>query len=165
MLTSSCKSKGRRLAQRIVDVLLERFPKLQPDDVRATPSGVNGPDVQLSPAARRKFPFAVEAKNVESLALKESWAQARAHSALTGLTPLLVFSRNRSAPCVILRLGDALRTGTSPDTVAVRRGRGLNLHSCDKPVAFDYDDTILFLDTLDGFMDRFAPVRDEGVGA
>ena len=51
MKTQSCKSKGRRLQQKVVADVLAAFPHLQPDDVRSTSMGCGGEDVQLSPAA------------------------------------------------------------------------------------------------------------------
>jgi len=63
--TSSAKAKGRRLQQKVRDLILETFSELEEDDVRSTSMGAGGEDVQLSPLARRKFPFSVECKNVE----------------------------------------------------------------------------------------------------
>jgi len=63
----SRKQKGRRLQQAVRDLILENFKELEPDDVRSTPMGVSGTDVQLSPAARRLFPYSTECKNTERL--------------------------------------------------------------------------------------------------
>ena len=50
MKTSSAKAKGRRLQQKVRDLLLETFTELEPDDIRSTSMGVSGEDLQLSPA-------------------------------------------------------------------------------------------------------------------
>ena len=47
MKTSSAKAKGRRLQQKVRDLLLETFTELQPDDIRSTSMGVSGEDLQL----------------------------------------------------------------------------------------------------------------------
>ncbi len=66
MRTSSAKAKGRRLQQKVRDLILETFSELEEDDVRSTSMGASGEDVLLSPLARKKFPFSVECKNVEA---------------------------------------------------------------------------------------------------
>ncbi len=67
MKTSSCKAKGRNLQKWVRDLILESFPSLEADDVRSTSMGAGGEDVQLSPAARKLFPYSLECKNVEKL--------------------------------------------------------------------------------------------------
>lgn len=95
MKTQSCKSKGRRLQQKVVADVLAAFPHLQPDDVRSTSMGCGGEDVQLSSAARRAFPFSVECKNTEKLALWSALEQCQANCRAPD-TPLVIFKRNRS---------------------------------------------------------------------
>lgn len=96
---ASAKSKGRRLQQWVRDTLLRYAPSLQPDDIRSTSMGAQGEDIQLSPAARALFPFAIECKNVEKLNIHEALAQAEAQ---TGGLPLVVFKRNHSKVYVAL---------------------------------------------------------------
>ena len=72
MKTSSAKAKGRRLQQKVRDLLLETFTELEPDDIRSTSMGVSGEDLQLSPAARKLIPFAIECKNQEKLNVWDS---------------------------------------------------------------------------------------------
>ena len=67
MKTQSAKAKGRKLQQWVRDLILETWNELEPDDVRSTSMGAGGEDLQLSPAARRKFGYSVECKNVEKL--------------------------------------------------------------------------------------------------
>ena len=70
MKTSSGKAKGRRLQNKIRDVLLEHFSEqLEPDDIRSQIMGMSGEDIVLSPAARKIIPYSFECKNQEKLKL------------------------------------------------------------------------------------------------
>ncbi|NRA68739.1 MAG: hypothetical protein HRU19_29920, partial [Pseudobacteriovorax sp.] len=51
MKTSSAKAKGRRAAAELKALILYYYPSLTEDDVRLTPSGLNGPDILLSAEA------------------------------------------------------------------------------------------------------------------
>jgi len=103
MNTSSAKAKGRRLQQRVVELIRLLFG-LAEDDVSSNPMGCSGEDVKLSPLARRHFPFSVECKNTEKLniwaALEQAESQNRKYK------PLLVFSRNHSKDYCALKLED-----------------------------------------------------------
>ena len=111
MRPQSAKAKGRRLQQEVRDAVLAAFPQLEPDDVRSTSMGASGADLLLSPAARRLFPYYTECKNQESLniwvALEQAARGVYRHSVdaepghplvqiVGGVTPLLVFRRNRT---------------------------------------------------------------------
>jgi hypothetical protein len=100
--TSSAKAKGRLLQQLVRDTILAVFPKLHEDDVRSTSMGAQGVDVQLSPAAQRFFPYAVECKNLASSAAYGYYLQAKAHS--DKLEPLVVLKVNRQKPIVMVDL-------------------------------------------------------------
>lgn len=102
MKTQSAKAKGRKLQQMVRDLLLETFTDLEPDDVRSTSMGAGGEDLQLSPAARRKFPYSVECKNVEKLNVWGAYEQAEANSGKHD--PLLIMKKNRKNPLVVLDL-------------------------------------------------------------
>jgi hypothetical protein len=97
---SSRKAKARRLQQWCRDQILESFPKLEEDDVRSTPMGVNGPDVQLSPVARACVEFEIECKAQERLSLWSSWDQCETNAG--DRQPLLIVKRNFNAPLAIL---------------------------------------------------------------
>ena len=101
MKTQSAKAKGRRLQQAVRDGILKRFPMLEPDDVRSTSMGAGGEDVQLSPAARKVFPYQVECKNLASIAIYKHYEQASGHN---NHEPLLVVKQNRSKPLAIVDL-------------------------------------------------------------
>lgn len=117
MKTSSAKSKGRRLAQKVKTMLLEahltyctlaKDTPLEDGDIVVTPSGVNGPDLQLSPRAKSVYPFKFECKNQERLNLYDAWEQAKLHKGSE--YPILVVSKNRNPePLVVMELKDFLR--------------------------------------------------------
>ena len=101
MKTQSCKAKGRRLQQMVVNDLLRLYPQLSCDDIRSTTMGVRGEDVQLSPAARLVIPFSFEAKNVEKLNVWSAIEQARAN-APTNTQPVVVMKKNNEKPHVVI---------------------------------------------------------------
>jgi hypothetical protein len=100
MKPQSAKAKGRNLQKWFRDLILENFTQLEPDDVRSTGMGQSGEDLQLSPAARRLFPYSVEAKNCERLNVWGAYEQAAANSGKH--EPLLVMKKNRKKPLVVL---------------------------------------------------------------
>lgn len=107
MKPSSAKAKGRVFQQKIRDLILENFKELEPDDVRSTGMGQPGEDLQLSPAARKVFPFAVEAKKQETTSIWQWMKQAEENG--DGHTPLVVFSRNRSKTYACLEFEDLMK--------------------------------------------------------
>lgn len=109
MKAQSCKSKGRALQKLVVQKIREYFPRLTDKDVRSTSMGAGGVDVQLSSAAFRKFPFAIECKNLAKIAIYKLYEQAVAHSKDHGGIPLLVVKQNRAEPLVVLSLDDFMK--------------------------------------------------------
>lgn len=99
----SRKARGKRLQNKVAKAIRDKF-KLPESDVKSTTMGEGGMDVQLSARARRKFPYAVECKNVEKLALWDSWKQAKENK--ESLKPMLVVKRNRSDTLVVVKLED-----------------------------------------------------------
>ena len=102
MKTSSCKAKGRRLAARVREMLRKAAPVILPDDIHVQSSGVNGPDLILSPKAKEIFNFAIECKNTEKLNVWDAIVQAEIHALGTDQIPIVVFSRNRHKDYVII---------------------------------------------------------------
>lgn len=102
--TASRKAKGRRLQTLIAERIRQMFGWLSESDVRSTPMGCTGEDIWLSEAAKKAFPYSVEAKNTEKLniwaALKQAEAEARSN------TPLVVFKKNRSEIYCALKFDD-----------------------------------------------------------
>lgn len=101
---AACKAKGRRAAKLVQELILLNAPSLTEDDVRVTPSGVMGEDIQLSSAARLLFPFAIEVKCKEKMDIWASLRQAESH-AVGDLSkiPVLFFKRNNTELYVCLR--------------------------------------------------------------
>ncbi len=106
MKPRSAKNKGKRLQNKVRDLILEKFNTLEPDDVRSITMGDSGEDILLSPAARRKFPFSVECKNQEKLNIWSSLEQAETNSGKH--IPLLVFKRNRTKTYAVLEFDKLL---------------------------------------------------------
>ena len=100
MKTRSAKAKGRRLQNKIRDLLLEEFKELEPDDIRTAIMGETGEDIKLSPAARRKIPYSFECKNQEKLNIWESYKQADENSG--DYEPIVFVKRNKHKPLVVL---------------------------------------------------------------
>jgi len=107
MKPRSAKNKGKRLQNKVRDIILEKFDKLEPDDVRSITMGDSGEDILLSPAARRLFPFSVECKNQEALNIWSSLEQAENNSGKH--TPLVIFKRNRSKTYAVLEFEELLK--------------------------------------------------------
>jgi len=98
--TQSAKAKGRRLQQAVRDSVLRTFPSLEPDDVRSTSMGAGGEDVQLSPAARKLFPYSVECKNLAKIAVFNYYEQSQTNAG--DYEPLVVIKQNRSKPLAVI---------------------------------------------------------------
>ena len=107
MKPRSAKNKGKRLQNKIRDLILEKFDTLEPDDVRSITMGDSGEDILLSPAARRMFPFSVECKNQEKLNIWSALEQAEENSG--DHTPLVIFKRNRSKTYAVLEFDKLLK--------------------------------------------------------
>ncbi len=103
MKTASGKAKGRKLQQVVRDKILEAFPILEPDDAKSCSMGASGEDVQLSPAARRLFPYSVECKARASISVY-AWYQQAKTNAPKGMEPLLVIKQNYGKPLVVVDL-------------------------------------------------------------
>ena len=108
MKPRSAKNKGKRLQNKVRDLILEKFnSKLEPDDVRSITMGDSGEDILLSPAARRLFPFSVECKNQEKLNIWDALDQAEGNCGKH--TPLVIFKRNRSKTYAVLEFKELLK--------------------------------------------------------
>jgi vesicle coat complex subunit len=101
----SCKNKGKRLQNEIVEIILEYFPELTSDDVKSNVGSESGVDIQLSTAAKKLFPYSIEAKNQETTKIW-SWIEQTEKNCHPDTTPLLIFRRNRSKTYVTLKIED-----------------------------------------------------------
>ena len=113
MKPRSAKNKGKRLQNKIRDLILEKFNNvLELDDVRSITMGDSGEDILLSPAARRLFPFSVECKNQEKLNIWSALEQAEENSG--NHTPLVIFKRNRTKTYAVLEFDKLLELLDEP---------------------------------------------------
>jgi hypothetical protein len=95
---SSAKGKGRIFQQWVRDRIIDKF-SLHPDNVKSTSMGAGGEDVQLSPEARKYFPYQIEAKSRDKMAIYGFYEQAQAH----GPHEAVVFVKmNRMKPLVVV---------------------------------------------------------------
>lgn len=100
MRPSSSKAKGRRLQNKVAELLRTKFSSLDPDDIKPAIMGESGVDIKLSPAAKKLIPWAFECKNVERLNVWEALAQAESNAGKE--SPALVFTKNRKPIYVAL---------------------------------------------------------------
>ena len=116
---ASRKNKGRILQKWVVEKILSLSSELTPDDVRSTPMGVTGSDVQLSNIGKKIFPYMVECKNRDKIAVykfieqhtkSKSKQDLDDHTGLENkpvsvvdeLEPLVIIKQNRSKPLVVI---------------------------------------------------------------
>ena len=107
MKTRSAKNKGKRLQNKVRDILLETFDTLEPDDIRSAVMGDSGEDIQLSPAARKLIPYSIECKNQEKLNIWSALEQAEDNS--KDSTPVFIFKRNRSKTYAVLEIEEFIK--------------------------------------------------------
>ena len=122
--TSSAKAKGRNLQNWVRDQIIKLFPELV-NDIKSTPMGVTGTDIQLSPLAQGKIPLAIECKAQESISIWAAYEQAcegaklenkkiadlerkvsdileSDHYIYKRVEPVLILKRNRKAPLAVV---------------------------------------------------------------
>ena len=99
MKPSSAKAKGRNLQNWIRKLLIEELD-IHEEDIKTAVMGESGEDIIMARAAREKFPYSVEAKNVEKLNVWAAYEQACANSG--DYEPLLVMKKNHKKPLVVL---------------------------------------------------------------
>ena len=103
MKTSSAKAKGRRL-QNWVGEKASKLTGLPcgPDcPIEPRQMGQNGVDIRLDREARSAFPWSVECKNQETWSIG-SWIDQAQTNTYEGTDWLLVLSKNRTQPVVVL---------------------------------------------------------------
>ena len=98
MKTRSAKNKGRLLQIWLRDALLTDTT-LQLGDIRSTTMGDRGEDVQLSPEARKIYPFQFECKSKASYSVYKDYKQACSHGEHT---PILIIKQNQSKPLAVV---------------------------------------------------------------
>ena len=106
MRPQSAKAKGRRLQQQFRDLLIEKLD-IHPEDIESRSMGAGGEDLVMARAAREKFPFSIECKNVEKLNVWEAYNPAKENSTPSRLSgneyePLVVMKKNNHKALVVL---------------------------------------------------------------
>lgn len=100
MKTSSAKAKGRNLQKKVRELLIEHLG-VDPEDIESRSMGAGGEDLIMARAAREKFPYSVEAKNVEKLNLWKAYEQA-AENSKSVYEPIVVTRKNNKRALVII---------------------------------------------------------------
>jgi hypothetical protein len=99
MKPQSAKAKGRNLQKWVRDQLIEQLD-VHPEDIESRSMGAGGEDLIMARAARSKFPFSIECKNVERLNVWEAYDQAKANSG--DYEPIVVMKKNHKKPLVVV---------------------------------------------------------------
>ena len=99
MKPASAKAKGRALQDWTRNKLIEEF-NIHEEDIKTAVMGESGEDIKMARAAREKFPFSIECKNVERLNVWEAYDQAKENSGK--YEPIVVMKKNRKKPLVVI---------------------------------------------------------------
>jgi hypothetical protein len=99
MKPQSRKQKGRKFQQWVRDLLIEKLD-IHPEDIESRSMGAAGEDIMMAQAARKKFPFAIECKNQESLNVWKAYEQAEFNSG--DYEPIVFIKRNNQKPLVVV---------------------------------------------------------------
>ena len=99
MKPQSAKAKGRRLQQQFRDLLIEEL-NIHPEDIESRSMGAGGEDLIMARAAREKFPYSIECKNVEKLNVWEAYKQAEENS--KDYEPVVVMKKNNHKTLVVI---------------------------------------------------------------
>ena len=91
MKTQSAKAKGRRLQQWFRNLLIEKL-EIHPEDIESRSMGASGEDLIMARAAREKFDYSIECKNVEKLNVWEAYEQAKSNSG--DYEPIVIKKKN-----------------------------------------------------------------------
>jgi hypothetical protein len=99
MKPQSAKAKGRNLQKWVRDQLIEHL-EVHPEDIESRSMGAGGEDLIMARAAREKFNFSVECKNVEKLNVWEAYEQAKSNCG--DYEPIVVMKKNHKKPLVVI---------------------------------------------------------------
>ena len=100
MKTQSAKAKGRRLQQEFRKLLIEKLD-IHPEDIESRSMGAGGEDLIMARAARGKFPYSIECKNVEKLNIWSAYEQASENSKSV-YEPIVVMRKNNKRALVVI---------------------------------------------------------------
>ena len=99
MKVQSGKAKGRRLQQWVRTLLIEKLG-VHEEDIESRSMGAGGEDLIMARAAREKFPFSIECKNVEKLNVWEAYKQAKENAGK--YVPIVVMKKNQEKPLIVI---------------------------------------------------------------
>ena len=99
MKPQSAKAKGRRLQQQFRELLIEELG-IHPEDIESRSMGAGGEELIMARAARQKFPYSIECKNVEKLNVWEAYKQAEENS--KDYEPVVVMKKNNHKTLVVI---------------------------------------------------------------
>ena len=99
MKTQSAKAKGRRLQQEFRNLLIEKL-EIHPEDIESRSMGASGEDLIMARAAREKFPYSIECKNVEKLNVWDAYDQASSNKG--NYEPIVVMRKNNKKALVVV---------------------------------------------------------------
>jgi len=108
MKIASAKQKGRKMVRKVRDMILKHFDHLDSEEIYTPAGSQGGEDLAFSPVLRKLFPFSVEIKCQEKLNVHAAYRQAKENS--KGVTPIVIFSRNRADVFCMLRFDDFLNS-------------------------------------------------------
>ena len=99
MKPQSAKAKGRRLQKEFRELLIEKL-NIHPEDIESRSMGASGEDLIMARAAREKFPYSIECKNVEKLNVWDAYKQAEANKGK--YEPIVVMKKNNTKALVVI---------------------------------------------------------------
>ena len=99
MKPQSAKAKGRRLQQQFRELLIEELG-IHPEDIESRSMGAGGEELIMARAARQKFPYSIECKNVDKLNVWEAFKQAEENS--KDYEPVVVMKKNNHKTLVVI---------------------------------------------------------------
>jgi len=101
--------------QWVRNYLQQHLKGVEDDDVTSTPGGVNGPDIGLSPLARRLFPWTVECKARSSFAIYAALEQAETNM-MKATKPVAILKGDRKRPLALMYADDFMELTVCPTT-------------------------------------------------
>lgn len=103
MRPRSAKAKGKRLQNKVTKLLQEKYSSvLEEGDFKSTTMGEHGMDVQLSPSARKIFPFAIECKNQEAYKKLYKDYNQSSYNSNDKVEPIVILKINNEKPLVVM---------------------------------------------------------------
>ena len=108
------RAKGKLFQKQVVKLISDTLG-LSQEDLHSCVGGKTEADIQLSTAARKKFPFHVECKNQKTLHLGKWIKQSESESSPQESLVVFKFHRN-STPYVVLRFEEFLKIWLKKNT-------------------------------------------------